>query len=113
MTSLATACRGAVRLSSRSWPRNGPSRGSSTSLSVLLLERPSESFANLQLGFRSASKSLTAQNLTMPAMSPTMTEGNIASWKVKEGKGNACNTETVGTQQLIDRGLFLYWRCLT
>ncbi len=49
----------------------------------------------------------------MPAMSPTMTEGNIASWKVKEGKGNACNTETVGTQQLIDRGLFLYWRCLT
>ena len=22
----------------------------------------------------------------MPAMSPTMTEGNIASWKVKEGK---------------------------
>ena len=21
----------------------------------------------------------------MPAMSPTMTEGNIASWKVKEG----------------------------
>lgn len=26
-----------------------------------------------------------AQNFTMPAMSPTMTEGNIASWKVKEG----------------------------
>jgi len=54
----------------------------------------------------------------MPAMSPTMTEGNIASWKVKEGKGNACNivcreSETVGTQQLIDRGLILYWRSLT
>ena len=29
---------------------------------------------------------LAAQNFTMPAMSPTMTEGNIASWKVKEGK---------------------------
>lgn len=28
---------------------------------------------------------LDAQNFTMPAMSPTMTEGNIASWKVKEG----------------------------
>jgi Biotin-requiring enzyme/e3 binding domain len=26
-----------------------------------------------------------AQNFTMPAMSPTMTEGNISSWKVKEG----------------------------
>ena len=29
---------------------------------------------------------LAAQNFTMPAMSPTMTEGNIASWKVTEGK---------------------------
>ncbi|ERF68559.1 hypothetical protein EPUS_04657 [Endocarpon pusillum Z07020] len=28
---------------------------------------------------------LDAQNFTMPAMSPTMTEGNISSWKVKEG----------------------------
>ena len=28
---------------------------------------------------------LEAQNFTMPAMSPTMTEGNIANWKVKEG----------------------------
>ena len=28
---------------------------------------------------------LAAANFTMPAMSPTMTEGNIASWKVKEG----------------------------
>ena len=26
-----------------------------------------------------------AHNFTMPAMSPTMTEGNIASWKVQEG----------------------------
>ena len=26
-----------------------------------------------------------AQNFTMPALSPTMTEGNIASWRVKEG----------------------------
>ncbi|KAK0515892.1 hypothetical protein JMJ35_001926 [Cladonia borealis] len=36
-------------------------------------------------GFRSCSRALAAQNFTMPAMSPTMTEGNIASWKVKEG----------------------------
>lgn len=28
---------------------------------------------------------MAAQNFTMPALSPTMTEGNIANWKVKEG----------------------------
>lgn len=37
--------------------------------------------------FRTATRPLAAQNFTMPAMSPTMTEGNIASWKVKEGTG--------------------------
>jgi hypothetical protein len=26
-----------------------------------------------------------AENLNMPALSPTMTEGTISSWKVKEG----------------------------
>ena len=36
-------------------------------------------------GLQSSSRSLAAQNLTMPAMSPTMTEGNIANWKVREG----------------------------
>ena len=36
-------------------------------------------------GFQTSSKLLAAQNFTMPALSPTMTEGNIASWKVKEG----------------------------
>lgn len=28
---------------------------------------------------------MAAQNFNMPALSPTMTEGNIASWKIKEG----------------------------
>lgn len=28
---------------------------------------------------------MAAQNFTMPALSPTMTEGNISTWKVKEG----------------------------
>ncbi|KAK3375301.1 hypothetical protein B0H63DRAFT_275147 [Podospora didyma] len=36
-------------------------------------------------GFRTSAAALAAQNLTMPALSPTMTEGNIASWRVKEG----------------------------
>ena len=48
-------------------------------------------------------------------MSPTMTEGNIASWKVKEGTENP---ERRG-QRYSDpncsprRRLFLYWRCPT
>ncbi|KAM5351347.1 hypothetical protein ACJ41O_004070 [Fusarium nematophilum] len=33
-----------------------------------------------------STRCLAAQNFTMPALSPTMTEGNIASWKVKEGE---------------------------
>ncbi|KAL7809932.1 hypothetical protein V8C26DRAFT_410885 [Trichoderma gracile] len=36
-------------------------------------------------GFTTSSRCLAAQNFVMPALSPTMTEGNIASWKVKEG----------------------------
>ncbi|TKA72863.1 hypothetical protein B0A49_05065, partial [Cryomyces minteri] len=36
-------------------------------------------------GFRTSALNAAAQNFTMPALSPTMTEGNIASWKVKEG----------------------------
>ncbi|KFH49105.1 Pyruvate dehydrogenase complex protein X component-like protein [Hapsidospora chrysogenum ATCC 11550] len=36
--------------------------------------------------FVSSARSLAAQNFTMPALSPTMTEGNIANWHVKEGE---------------------------
>ena len=42
-------------------------------------------FSGHRRAFSNASRSRAAQNFTMPAMSPTMTEGNIASWKVKEG----------------------------
>ncbi|KAL8359849.1 hypothetical protein RB598_008281 [Gaeumannomyces tritici] len=38
-----------------------------------------------QLGFRTSAAALAAQNFTMPALSPTMTEGNIATWRIKEG----------------------------
>ncbi|KAG5977465.1 hypothetical protein E4U56_007768 [Claviceps arundinis] len=37
-------------------------------------------------GFTSSARCLAAQNFSMPALSPTMTEGNIATWKVKEGE---------------------------
>ncbi|EEU46144.1 uncharacterized protein NECHADRAFT_38763, partial [Fusarium vanettenii 77-13-4] len=36
--------------------------------------------------FTTSTRCFDAQNFTMPALSPTMTEGNIASWKVKEGE---------------------------
>ncbi|GAB7357743.1 hypothetical protein MBLNU459_g0398t1 [Dothideomycetes sp. NU459] len=36
-------------------------------------------------GFRAAAANHAAQSFTMPALSPTMTEGNIAAWRVKEG----------------------------
>lgn len=36
-------------------------------------------------GLHSTQASLAAQNFNMPALSPTMTEGNIAAWKIKEG----------------------------
>ncbi|KAF2741473.1 hypothetical protein EJ04DRAFT_453965 [Polyplosphaeria fusca] len=35
--------------------------------------------------FHTTPASMAAQNFNMPALSPTMTEGNIASWRVKEG----------------------------
>ncbi|KAF2476474.1 uncharacterized protein BDR25DRAFT_277630 [Lindgomyces ingoldianus] len=35
--------------------------------------------------FHAAPASQAAQNFNMPALSPTMTEGNIAAWRVKEG----------------------------
>jgi hypothetical protein len=37
-------------------------------------------------GFRTSAACLAAQNFTMPALSPTMTEGNIAKWNIKEGE---------------------------
>ena len=35
--------------------------------------------------FHAAPASRAAQNFNMPALSPTMTEGNISTWRVKEG----------------------------
>ncbi|KAI1304397.1 hypothetical protein F5Y03DRAFT_178579 [Xylaria venustula] len=62
MASFATASRLSARLVSRRVAQDASSRG-----------------------FRTSAAALAAQNFTMPALSPTMTEGNIAAWKVKEG----------------------------
>ncbi|KAI1450837.1 pyruvate dehydrogenase protein x component [Annulohypoxylon stygium] len=62
MASFATATRLSTRLVSRRVAQDAATRG-----------------------FRTSSASFAAQNFTMPALSPTMTEGNIASWKIKEG----------------------------
>ncbi|KAK0389249.1 hypothetical protein NLU13_2824 [Sarocladium strictum] len=59
MASLAAVCRSSARLA----------RGSTAAARA----------------FTTSSRCLAAQNFTMPALSPTMTEGNIASWNVKEG----------------------------
>ncbi|CAE7205228.1 hypothetical protein CFE70_008574 [Pyrenophora teres f. teres 0-1] len=37
------------------------------------------------IGLHSSQAALAAQSFNMPALSPTMTEGNIATWKIKEG----------------------------
>ncbi|CAF3444382.1 unnamed protein product [Fusarium graminearum] len=42
--------------------------------------------SSIARGFTTSTRCLAAQNFTMPALSPTMTEGNIATWKVKEGE---------------------------
>ncbi|KAI1467243.1 uncharacterized protein F4812DRAFT_431834 [Daldinia caldariorum] len=63
MASFATATRLTTRLISRRVAKDAASRG-----------------------FRTSAASLAAQNFTMPALSPTMTEGNIANWKIKEGE---------------------------
>ncbi|CCU80376.1 pyruvate dehydrogenase protein x component [Blumeria hordei DH14] len=62
MVSIITACRQCSRLSARKVWQD----------------------ANMR-GFRTSAIGLVAQNFTMPALSPTMTEGNIARWNVKEG----------------------------
>ena len=59
-------------------------------------------FLILLIGFQNCSRTLAAQNFTMPAMSPTMTEGNIASWKVKEGK------QTVGVHRSSQRFILIF-----
>ncbi|EOD43029.1 putative pyruvate dehydrogenase protein x component protein [Neofusicoccum parvum UCRNP2] len=63
MASLSAAARLSVRAATRQLPQNAARRG-----------------------FRSSPVSAAAQNFQMPALSPTMTEGNIASWKIKEGE---------------------------
>ncbi|KAF2003899.1 hypothetical protein P154DRAFT_519797 [Amniculicola lignicola CBS 123094] len=62
MASIASACRLSARVATQQLRSHGARRG-----------------------FHAAPASLAAQNLNMPALSPTMTEGNIATWKVKEG----------------------------
>ncbi|KAI1006481.1 hypothetical protein K3495_g1739 [Podosphaera aphanis] len=62
MAPISTVCRLAARLSARNLRHDATVRG-----------------------FGTSSRCLVAQNFTMPALSPTMTEGNIAKWNVKEG----------------------------
>ncbi|KAH6620261.1 hypothetical protein C7974DRAFT_399318 [Boeremia exigua] len=62
MASLAAACRVSARAASQQLRNHGARRA-----------------------LHAGQPSLAAQNFNMPALSPTMTEGNIANWKIKEG----------------------------
>ncbi|CAO2657379.1 Nn.00g035050.m01.CDS01 [Neocucurbitaria sp. VM-36] len=62
MASIAAVCRVSARAATQQLRNNGARRA-----------------------FHSGQASLAAQNFNMPALSPTMTEGNIATWKIKEG----------------------------
>lgn len=42
-------------------------------------------FSFLSIAIHSSSSAQAISKFMMPAMSPTMTEGGIASWKVKDG----------------------------
>ncbi|KAK3117648.1 pyridoxine biosynthesis protein [Teratosphaeriaceae sp. CCFEE 6253] len=62
MATLVTSAKLSARLVTRQTTRHAPRRG-----------------------FRRSTRSSAASNLTMPALSPTMIEGNIAAWRVQPG----------------------------
>ncbi|KAH8726815.1 hypothetical protein GQ44DRAFT_678553 [Phaeosphaeriaceae sp. PMI808] len=62
MASIAVACRVSARAATQQLRSHGTRRA-----------------------FHPGQAALAAQNFNMPALSPTMTEGNIATWKLKEG----------------------------
>jgi biotin carboxyl carrier protein len=80
MASIATACRLSSRLLGRKLAQDGARRGMSV---------PPQQLKKMPLtllaAFQTSMAIRAAQNFTMPALSPTMTEGNIATWRVKEG----------------------------
>ena len=45
-----------------------------------------QSYTELWLVFQTSASRSKVTKFTMPAMSPTMTEGGISSWKKKEGE---------------------------
>lgn len=52
--------------------------------------------ADMKIALHSSRASLAAQNFNMPALSPTMTEGNIATWKIKEGTTDHTHHRSAG-----------------
>ncbi|KAI7237090.1 hypothetical protein KC330_g3330 [Hortaea werneckii] len=59
--------------------------GGTARLSARLVSRYAPKCA-ARRGFHVSARDEAAQNFSMPALSPTMTEGNIANWKLKEGE---------------------------
>lgn len=81
MASIPGVCRHAATLRSRS-----PGLWKDGSRGEFAYKFKSDGCTDrLPPALHTSSRQWAAQNFVMPAMSPTMTEGNIASWKVKEG----------------------------
>jgi len=103
MASFTAVCRLSTRLAKGQF-RNTTSRGPSSSLFLLALL--DGSIANLKVlsGFQTSSMRQAAHNFAMPAMSPTMTEGNIAKWNVKEGTSTSVEAARAQRRSMACRG---------
>lgn len=76
---MAAVYRLSARVASQQLRSHGTRRGTTANTGSEMMTDDND------VALHSGQASLAAQNFTMPALSPTMTEGNIATWKLKEG----------------------------
>ena len=83
MVAFASSCRFAAAVVGRHGRRRKFPALAAPLRQVLLSVAP---LTHVNAAFSVAAANRAAQNFAMPALSPTMTEGNITSWKLKEGE---------------------------
>lgn len=79
MASFAAVCRASARGATQQLRNHASRRGKQPPIQVCV------GITDSYVAFHPGQAALAAQNFNMPALSPTMTEGNIATWKIKEG----------------------------
>jgi hypothetical protein len=89
MASIAAVCKVSARAATQQIRNHGARRGEQATVVQL-------NAINKSVAFHAGQASLAAQNFNMPALSPTMTEGNIATWKIKEGTTNPNHGRATG-----------------